>query len=171
MRQAAIAATDGGSAMNHKFNSVILALALGLLGLARNGLAADDMASHVLGHWLTQPRTGIIEVTQRPDGKFEGRIVGGTTPTRLDEKNPDSARRTVLLKGQLILHDMSYDGQGAWSGGTIYDPDSGHTYKALLQLAADGTLKVRGYMGFSLLGRTEIWTRYTGTAMDLPPGY
>jgi uncharacterized protein (DUF2147 family) len=171
VRQAAIAATNGGSAMNYRFNSVTLPLVLGLLALARNGLAADDMASHVLGTWLTQPKTGIILITQRADGKYEGRIVGGTTPTRLDVKNPDPARRTLLLKGQLILHDMGYDGKGAWSGGTIYDPDSGSTYKALLQLNADGTLKVRGYIGFSLLGRNEIWTRYTGTEMDLPPGH
>ncbi|HMD59560.1 MAG TPA: DUF2147 domain-containing protein [Steroidobacteraceae bacterium] len=157
--------------MTNKLNSVTLALTLGLLAFARCGVAADDMASRVLGNWLTEPKTGIIQVTQRPDGKFEGRIVGGTTPTRLDEKNPDQARRALLLKGQLILHDMGYDGQGAWSGGTIYDPDSGRTYKALMQLNADGTLKVRGYIGFSLLGRNELWTRYTGTALDLPPGH
>jgi uncharacterized protein (DUF2147 family) len=157
--------------MTNKFNSVTVALALGLLAVARLGLAADDMASRLPGNWLTEPKTGIIQITQRPDGKFEGRIVGGTTPTRLDAKNPDPARRTLLLKGQLILHDMGYDGSGAWSGGTIYDPDSGRTYKALLTLNADGTLKVRGYIGFSLLGRNEIWTRYTGTEMDLPPGH
>jgi uncharacterized protein (DUF2147 family) len=157
--------------MNYKFRSVTWVLALGLVALARNGLAADDMASHVLGHWLTQPKTGIIEITQRADGKYEGRIVGGTTPTRLDVKNPDPARRTVLLKGQLILHDMGYDGKGAWSGGTIYDPDSGSTYKCQLQLNDDGTLKVRGYIGFSLFGKNEIWTRYTGTEMDIQPAH
>ncbi|HEX9139056.1 MAG TPA: DUF2147 domain-containing protein, partial [Steroidobacteraceae bacterium] len=128
--------------MTYKLNSATVALALGLLAFARSGLAADDMASRVLGNWLTEPKTGIIQITQRPDGKYDGRIVGGTTPTKVDQKNPDPARRALLLKGQLILHDMGYDGQGAWSGGTIYDPDSGHTYKALLQLNADGTLKV-----------------------------
>ena len=155
--------------MSNKWTTLSVALALAVFALVRSAGAADDAQAKVLGNWLTEPKTGIIQITQRPDGKLEGRIVGGSTPTRLDAKNPDSARRQLLLKGQVILHDMGYDGQGAWSGGTIYDPDSGSTYKALLKLNADGTLKVRGYIGFSLLGRNELWTRYTGTEMDIPP--
>ena len=65
---------------------------------------------------------------------------------------------------------MNYDGDGHWSGGTIYKPDNGKTYKCKIALNADGTLSVRGFIGFSLLGVTQTWTRYTGTSMDLPPG-
>ena len=63
---------------------------------------------------------------------------------------------------------MKYDGEGKWSGGTIYDPDSGHTYSCHLELLEANKLKLRGYFGVSLLGRTQIWTRYTGTSLVLP---
>ena len=125
--------------------------------------------AQVAGRWLTEPRDGIIEVTVSPEGALEGRIIGGNHPGRLDAKNPDAAARTKELRGQVILKGMAFEGDSRWSGGTIYDPDSGSTYKCNVALRADGTLKVRGYIGFSLLGKNQVWTRYTGTSLDLPP--
>ena len=69
----------------------------------------------------------------------------------------------------MILHQMKYDGRAQWSGGSIYDPDTGHTYSCKLELLDPNKLKVRGFLGVSLLGRTQIWTRYTGTSLVLPP--
>jgi uncharacterized protein (DUF2147 family) len=63
---------------------------------------------------------------------------------------------------------MALEGTGHWTGGTIYDPDSGKTYKCNLELLANGTLKVRGYIGFALLGKSQMWTPYTGASLDLP---
>ena len=57
-----------------------------------------------------------------------------------------------------IMEGFSYNGK-IWSGGTVYDPENGKTYKCKLTLRKDGRLEVRGYIGFSLIGRTEIWTR------------
>ncbi len=145
----------------------------GLLMLAApHGAAAAETAgtpAAATGRWLTEPKDGIVEVSLNAAGKLEGRIIGGNHPGRLDEKNPDPAQRSKLLRGQLILRDMAADGAGRWTGGTIYDPDSGKTYKCNLALNADGSLKVRGYIGFSLLGKSQVWTRYTGTSLDLPP--
>jgi len=131
--------------------------------------AAPPAAAQAAGRWLTEPRDGIIEVTVSPEGVLEGRIVGGNHPGRLDEKNPDPAMHGHELRGQVILKGMAWQGDGRWSGGTIYEPDTGRTYKCNVELQADGTLKVRGYIGFSLLGKSQIWTRYTGTSLDLPP--
>ena len=64
---------------------------------------------------------------------------------------------------------MALDAPKHWSGGTIYDPDSGKTYKCNLELLPNGSLKVRGYIGFSLLGKNQIWTPYTEATLDLPP--
>jgi len=138
---------------------------------AANAPAADTALARVGGNWLTEPRDGIIQVSVAADGSLEGRIVGGNQPGRKDERNPDPARRGLVLRGQVILHDMKYEGAGRWSGGTIYDPDRGSTYRCQLELLASGELKVRGYIGFSLLGRTQRWTRYSGTSMDLPPAH
>jgi uncharacterized protein (DUF2147 family) len=147
-----------------------LSLVMGLLLLAipPATVRAAEPGGAATGRWLTEPKDGIIEVSLNAAGRLEGRIIGGNSPGRLDAKNPDPAARTQVLRGQLILRDMAADGTGRWTGGTIYDPDSGKTYKCNLELLADGSLKVRGYIGFSLLGRSQLWTRYTGTTLDLP---
>jgi uncharacterized protein (DUF2147 family) len=76
-----------------------------------------------------------------------------------DEKNPDPALRDRPLVGLSLFAGFDYDGDGRWSGGTIYDPNSGKTYRCIVTIVDDDTLKVRGYVGVPLLGRTEIWTR------------
>ena len=48
---------------------------------------------------------------------------------------------------------------GLWKEGTIYDPESGKTYSCKLTLESPKRLKVRGFIGFSFIGRTQIWTR------------
>ena len=147
---------------------------LGLFALAllpqpgSRAAAADELAPQIIGRWLTDPPDGIIQISLAADGSYEGKIIGGDTPNRTDSKNPDAARRSAPLLGQLILHQLKYDGHGHWSGGSIYDPDSGHTYSCRLELLEPTKLKVRGFLGVSLLGRTQVWTRYTGTTLLLP---
>jgi uncharacterized protein (DUF2147 family) len=141
----------------------------GLLMLALTGssLAADDAQRRVMGNWLTQAKDGIIQISQAADGTMQGRLVGGNKPGP-DVNNPDPAKRKLALRGQVIMSGLKHDGDGKWSGGTIYKPDEGKTYKCKVELQADDTLKVRGFIGFSLFGKSQIWTRYTGTSMDLP---
>jgi uncharacterized protein (DUF2147 family) len=138
------------------------------LPLALKVSAADDQAAQILGHWLTEPRDGIIEISVANDGSYQGKIVGGNDPQRLDQHNPDPARRSLTLLGQTILQGMKYDGGGEWSGGTIYDPDSGRTYKCRLARLDLDRLQVRGFIGIALLGRSQVWTRYLGSSMTLP---
>jgi len=137
--------------------------------LTMPAFAADAMMTGINGNWLTEPKDGIIQLSVDAQGRLQGRIVGGNRPGRLDDHNPDAALRARELRGQVILKDMNYDGEGRWSGGTIYKPDNGKTYKCKIELHSDGTLSVRGFIGFSLLGETQTWTRYTGTSMDLLP--
>ena len=141
---------------------LLLALALPTAG------ASDDQAMLILGNWLTEPRDGIIEISIAGDGSYQGKIVGGNSPQRQDQHNPDPARRSQLLLGQVIFQGMKYDGEGKWSGGTIYDPDSGRTYKCRLERLDAERLQVRGFIGFALLGRSQVWTRYRGSSMTLP---
>jgi uncharacterized protein (DUF2147 family) len=138
------------------------------LAIALGALADDDKQSHILGNWLTESKDGIIQIRVATGGTYEGRIIGGNHPGRLDEKNPDATLRGQSLRGAIILHGLHYDGDGKWSGGAIYEPDSGRTYKCSVELMSADTLKIRGFIGFSLLGKSQLWTRYTGTSMDLP---
>ena len=156
----------------------VLLTALGALGaMAAFGAHAADAAGasedarsrQIIGNWLTEKRDGIIQISRTSEGLYQGQIVGGDDPQRTDAHNPDPALRQRTLLGQLILQDMQYDGAGRWSGGTIYDPDSGHTYRCRLELRGADQLHVRGFLGVSLLGRSQTWTRYRGSSMQLPP--
>jgi uncharacterized protein (DUF2147 family) len=139
-----------------------------LLAVACIAVASDERQSQILGNWLSESKDGIIQISQGADSNYEGRIVGGSHPGRLDEKNPDAAQRGKPLRGEVILRNLHYDGAGKWSGGAIYEPDTGRTYSCLMEIVAPNSLKVRGFIGFSLLGKSQIWTRYAGTSMDLP---
>jgi uncharacterized protein (DUF2147 family) len=122
---------------------------------------ADETA--VSGRWLSGDGDGWIRLKLTAEG-LVGTIDGSPNtqegdPIRCDDKNPDPALRGRPLKGLAVLTGFEFDGENRWVNGKIYDPNSGNTYKATVTLADDDTLKVRGYVGFSLFGRTETWTR------------
>jgi len=58
-----------------------------------------------------------------------------------------------------LFEGFKYEGKGRWAGGTIQDPNNGKTYRCIVTYVDENTLKVRGYIGVSLTGRTETWTR------------
>jgi uncharacterized protein (DUF2147 family) len=126
------------------------------------GTSAADDKPPIEGTWLSGDGDGWIEI--RVDGGgLRGTVKGSPNedderPDR-DEKNPDPALRNRPLTGLELFAGFSYDGDGRWSGGTIYDPNSGKTYRCIITWVDSGTLKVRGYIGVPMLGRTETWTR------------
>ena len=140
----------------------------GPAGPAGGASSASAPADAIVGDWVTQARDGIIQISMTAAGLYQGRVIGGSNPHRLDEANPDPARRHLELLGEIIMGGMHYEGEHRWSGGTIYDPANGHTYRCRLQLRDGGHLQVRGFLGIALLGRSQIWTRYLGRSMLLP---
>ncbi|HMG36098.1 MAG TPA: DUF2147 domain-containing protein [Blastocatellia bacterium] len=104
-----------------------------------------------------------IVVIWEANGKLYGKIEKLVNPDPGDP-NPRCTRCDGELKGRpliglQILWDLVKDGD-EWSGGRILDPDNGKVYKCYIALEDGGKkLKVRGYLGFSLLGRTEYWLR------------
>ena len=78
---------------------------------------------------------------------------------KLDKNNPEPALRSRTLLGMDLIAGFARTGKRKWEDGTIYDPRDGKTYKCKMTLQKDGTLKVRGYVGVSLFGKTVVWTR------------
>lgn len=119
--------------------------------------AQTNDADRILGTYLSENKTGKVEVTKK-NGKYIGTLVWTSIEGAKDEKNPDASLKKRTLKGVVILKDMTYD-NGIWKNGTIYDPESGNTYKATIKLKSDGNLTLRGYIGVPALGRNSVWTR------------
>ncbi len=151
----------------------IAMLVIFLLSLVTVAAGGDGDA--ILGVWATDPEgdggQAHIEIYLEGDRYF-GKIVWLSEPlylegdphgtageAKVDTENPDEALRSRPIIGMTLMSDFRYDGKGLWHKGTIYDANKGKTYKCKLRLEDDDVLKVRGYMGFSLIGRTEKWTR------------
>ncbi len=121
-------------------------------------------AQDVIGKWKTiDDETGkpksIIEIYKDGD-KYYGKIV-----QLLTEENKDGVCRTCETEyknkniiGLVILKDLEKDGD-TYEDGEIMDPKNGKTYSCYIELVEPNKLKVRGYIGFSLLGRTQYWYR------------
>jgi len=117
----------------------------------------------VEGRWLTQKGDGWIAI-QIVGDSLEGSVAGSPDPKQreereFDDRNPDLNLRTRRLDGLTIMTGFEYDGDGRWSGGTVYDPNSGKTYKCTITQVDPDTLKIRGYIVISLFGRSETWSR------------
>jgi len=126
--------------------------------------SAGDEAKKVEGVWLTGSKKAKVQIFER-NGKFYGKIVWLREPKdkegkdKMDKNNPDPKLRIKPLIGLENLTDFEYDGELEWDDGYIYDPENGKTYSCKMWLENDNTLNVRGYIGISLLGRTEVWLR------------
>lgn len=132
-------------------------LLLTLFSRACYPAAAPAPAEAIVGRWLTANKTGVVQLSGQ-QGTYAGKVVGPLTPVQLDARNPDPALCRRSLLGIMLLQGFRYD-EGAWTGGTIYDPQNGKTYSCTLRLKSADVLEVRGYVGLPLFGRTETWTR------------
>ena len=77
---------------------------------------------------------------------------------KVDRENPDPSLRARPIQNLVILWGFKYSGDNVWEDGRIYDPKEGKTYKCKMTLDGD-RLKIRGFIGVSLIGRTNVWTR------------
>lgn len=120
-----------------------------------------------VGSWVTiddstgKPKS-VVEIYQASDGTLAGRVV----EVLQSDRGPNPVcehcrgdRRNQPVEGMVILWGMKRSGD-SWEGGRILDPSSGSIYSARLRLIEDGKrLELRGFRGFSLLGRTQVWVR------------
>ena len=117
-----------------------------------------------VGVWLHENQRIKVEIAPCGD-ELCGKLVWFKRPNDaqglplVDVLNPDPALRTRPLLGLEILSGFRPAGDGTWDGGTIYNPDDGETYSALMSIQDDGSVRVRVYVFLSLFGETKIWTR------------
>ena len=137
--------------------AVIFSLIPSLHGLA-DPLSSE--ADRLVGRWLAESKDQ-VEIYKEADKYFGKGVVTPENKDRLDTKNPDERLRNRPLAHVTILKNFVYLGKGRWGKGTIYDPNNGRTYQCAITMKSDDQIKVRGFIGISLIGRTEIWPRVT----------
>ena len=147
--------------------SALLFLIVALAAAAPAWAGSDD----ILGTWFNQKQDAKIDI-YKCGNDYCGKIVwlkepvypaGSTEGTpgtaKIDIHNPDAARRKTPILDMQIVQGLQYSGDNLWKNGKIYDPDSGKTYSSKATLVSPTELDLRGFIGFSMLGRTEKWTR------------
>lgn len=128
-------------------------------------LLAQGNADACLGTWLTGSKKGHVQIYKQGD-KYFGKIIwlkepndAATGKPKLDKNNPDSQKKSRPILGLVNLNNFTFEGDNVWEGGKIYDPENGKEYSCKMKLVNANQLDVRGFIGVSLIGRTDSWTR------------
>jgi len=140
-----------------------------LVFLASNAAAQKPEA--IVGKWLVEEKDSQIEIYPC-EGKFCGKIIWLKEPNypaddskgmagkpKVDRENPEASKRGNPILGMNLVWGFTHSGENVWEGGFIYNPREGKTYKCKMTLENPDRLKVRGFIGISLIGKTNIWSR------------
>lgn len=141
------------------------------LFLCLSGRVLAQNPDAIVGKWLNAKGTAQVEIYSE-GGKYFGKIVwlkepvypaddkrGMAGQTKVDRENPNPTLRTQPLMGLLLLRNFEFARDVLWERGQIYDPENGKDYRCKMTLTSPDVLRVRGFIGISLIGRTEVWTR------------
>jgi glucan biosynthesis protein C len=131
------------------------------VGLA---LPARSVAATPVGLWYAEGGAAQVAI-EACGNELCGRVVWLRSPLDedgcdlRDRHNPDPSLRSRRVMGLEVLQGLKPRPKGTWVSGSIYDPATGNTYTCHLVLDGDDRLRLRGYVGIPLLGRTTTWTR------------
>ncbi len=127
------------------------------------GWTTSSAQRNPVGTWKTiDDETGqaksYVKIYEK-DGKFYGKVVKllQSSPDKKCDACPGDKKGKPIL-GMVVLWDLQ-PYRDYWSYGYIMDPNNGKTYKCSIWFEDENTLKVRGYIGISALGRTQVWYR------------
>jgi uncharacterized protein (DUF2147 family) len=124
---------------------------------AQEARATTPPPDAIVGEWWTEGNEGRIRFVRSPDGTYSGLLVGGKDPGA-DVNNKDPALRKRSLLGTVLIWHLRPD-DGEYVDGYVYNPRNGETYRMKAEVTGRTTLEVRGYLGISLLGQSQTWTR------------
>lgn len=124
-----------------------------------------DNADAIVGVWKTGEGTAMVRIYKNGE-KYQGKVVWLKEPIdpetgkpKLDKNQTDEAAKKRPVLGLINIWGFVPKENNVWDEGNIYDPKNGNTYSSTMKLINANTLEVRGYIGVSLIGRTDTWTR------------
>jgi uncharacterized protein (DUF2147 family) len=121
-------------------------------------------SQQVVGNWktiddVTGKAKSIVSIYE-DNGKIYGKVIKILTPGEENKvcSECEGDKKNKPIVGMVILTDLEKD-DDEWNDGEILDPNNGKTYSCYISLEGNNKLKVRGFLGFSLLGRTQYLYR------------
>jgi len=119
----------------------------------------------IVGVWKTGDGNAMVRIYKNGE-KYQGKIVWLKEPLdpetgkpKLDKNHSDEASRKRQILGLINIWGFTQTEKNVWEEGNIYDPKNGNTYSCTIKMTNSNTLEVRGYIGVSLIGRTDVWTK------------
>ncbi len=125
---------------------------------------AQKNADDIVGVWVTGSGKAHVKIDKVGNYYF-GRVVWLKEPLnelgkpKLDKNNEDVTKRNKAIMGMQLVGGFEWKNDNLWENGNIYDPENGKTYKCKIDLENLNTMNVRGFIGISIFGRTDIWKR------------
>jgi uncharacterized protein (DUF2147 family) len=135
----------------------------GIWLLGAGGATAE--AKGIFGLWLTENGRAAVEILPCAGTSACGRIVWLKEPNdetgkaKLDKNNEDTALRSRPLCGLEMIGNFKRLSDEEWEEGFIYNAEDGDTYNSKMKLQGEDKLSVRGFVGISLFGKSQVWTK------------
>ena len=137
---------------------------LSMIWILSSAWTQEINKNSITGIWLTSKGECKIQIYER-NAMYYGKVVWLEVtndkygqPLK-DLKNPDSKLRDRPTLGIELLKDFQYAGNGRWSNGRIYNPETGKTYHAQIRMSNSNQLDLKGYIAIPALGLTTHWKR------------
>lgn len=126
-------------------------------------LISNSYSQTAIGTWKTiDDEDGKVKShvsIYEENGKLFGKVVKLIDPEQTICTECKGDKKDKQIEGMQIMWDLKPSDSNQWKGGKIMDPKNGKEYKCKVTLEDANTLKVRGFVGFALLGRTQTWYR------------
>ena len=126
--------------------------------------AFSQTNADVTGEWYNVEKDAVITIFE-DNNSLSGKITWMLYPNdengnpKTDPLNPDESLRSRARLGMVMMNSFKHIEGNVWDNGKLYDPKKGKTYSGMVTLKDANTLDLRGYVGFSFLGRSSTWTR------------
>ena len=127
-------------------------------------LAFSQTNADIVGEWYNAEKDAVITLFEENE-TVSGKITWMESPNddngnpKTDPLNPDEKLKSRSRMGMVMMTGFTFIKDKIWDDGELYDPKKGKTYSGMMTLKDKNTIDLRGYIGFSFIGRSSTWTR------------